>query len=121
MFIQCSEKQGSAYFEFQYCKKEWNIKKILKKGYSFWEADSLLVHIDSDRDFFENYGDYLMPPNFPDGTQGLDPYGVNYYTKEQTNIIMEQIKKDQPKEFEALVTWLEKAVTEYNGFFFLGI
>ena len=35
MFIPCSEKQGSAYFEFQYCKKEWNIKKLLKKGYSF--------------------------------------------------------------------------------------
>ena len=118
MFIPCSEKQGSAYFEFQYCKKEWNIKKILKKGCSFWEKDSLLVHVDCDRDFFENYGGYLETP---DGTQKLDPYGVNYYTKEQTFVIIEQIKNDKPQEFDVLVTWLEKAATEYNGFFFLGI
>ena len=118
MFISCSEKQGTAYFEFQYCKKEWNIKKLSKKGYSFWEKDSLLVHVDYDRDFFENYGTYL---DTPDGTQKLDPYGVNYYTKEQALVIMERIKNDKPQEFEALVTWLEKAVTEYNGFFFLGI
>ena len=121
MFIPCSEKHGSAYFEFQYCKKEWNVKKILKKGYSFWENDSLLVHIDSDKDFFENYGDYLNTPNFPEAKQALDPYGVNYYTKEQTFVIMERIKNDKPKEFEALIVWLEKAATEYNGFFFLGI
>ena len=118
MFIPCSEKRGSAYFEFQYCKKEWNIKKLLKKGYSFWGKDSLLVHVDYDRDFFENYGDYLETP---DGTQKLDPYGVNYYTKEQTFVIIEQIKNDNPQEFDVLVTWLEKAATEYNGFFFLGI
>lgn len=121
MFIPCSEKQGSAYYEFQYCKKEWNIKKILKKGYSFWEKDSLLVHIVSDIDFFEIYGDYLNTPNSPDGSQKLCPFGVNYYTKEQTFVIIEQIKNDKPQEFEALVAWLEKAVTEYNGFFFLGI
>lgn len=47
--------------------------------------------------------------------------GVNYYTKEQTYTIMEQIKNDKPQEFEALVAWLEKAVSEYNGFFFLGV
>ena len=121
MFIPCSEKQGSAYFEFQYCKKEWNIKKLLKKGFSFWEKDSLLVHVDSDRDFFENYGVYLETPDSPYGTQILDPYGVNYYTKEQTFVIIEQIKIDKPQEFDVLVTWLEKATTEHNGFYFLGI
>ncbi len=121
MFTPCSEKQGTAYFEFQYCKKDWNIKRILKKGYSFWEKDSLLIHVDNDRDFFENYGDYLKSPDYPDGTGALDPYGVNYYTKEQTLLILDKIKSDKPKEFEALVTWLKKAVNEYNGFFFLGI
>ena len=121
MFIPCIQRQGTAYFEFQYCKKEWNIRKILKKGYSFWEKDSLLVHVDGSCDFFEIYGDYLKSPDSYDGMQALDAYGVNYYTKEQTSVIAEQIKKDQPQEFEALVAWLEKAVTEYNGFFFLGI
>ena len=121
MFIPCSEKRGSAYFEFQYCKKEWNIKKLLKKGFSHWEKDSLLVHVDYDRDFFDNYVDYLETPDSPDETQELDPYGVNYYTKEHTFVIIEQIKNDKPQEFDVLVSWLEKAATEYNGFFFLGI
>ena len=120
MFIPCSEKQGSAYFEFQYCKKEWNIKKLLKKGYSFKEKDSLLVHVSSDSDFFKNYADYLNSSNSPDGMMELY-VGVNYYTKEQTSVIVEQIKKDKPQEFETLVAWLEKAVTDYNGFFFLGV
>ena len=121
MFIPCSEKQGSAYYEFQYCKKDWNTKKILKKGYSFWEKDSLLIHVDNDRDFFENYGDYFKAPKSPDGTQQLDPYGVNYYTKEQTLTIIEQIENDKPPYYETLVAWLKKAITDYNGFFFLGI
>ena len=121
MFISCSEKQGTAYFEFQYCKKEWNVKKLLKRGYSFWEKDSLLIHVDDDMRFFENYGKYLEKPNSPDGTQQLDPFGVNYYTKEQTLIIIEQIENDKPPYYETLATWLKKAITDYNGFFFLGI
>ena len=121
MFTPCSEKQGSAYYEFQYCKKDLNAKKILKKGYSFWEKDSLLIHVDNDRDFFENYGDYFKAPKSPDGTQQLDPYGVNYYTKEQTLTIIEQIENDKPPYYETLVAWLKKAITDYNGFFFLGI
>ena len=120
MFIPCLERQGSAYFEFQYCKKEWNVKKILKKGYSFWEKDSLLIHIDSESDFFNSYSNYLDATNSHDGMMELY-FGVNYYTKEQTSIIIEQIKRDKPQEFETLVAWLEKAATEYNGFFFLGI
>ena len=121
MFIPCLERKGSAYFEFQYCKKELSIKKLLRRGYSFKEKDSLLIHVDSDKDFFENYGDYFKAPKSPDGTQQLDPYGVNYYTKEQTLTIIEQIENDKPPYYETLVAWLKKAITDYNGFFFLGI
>ena len=121
MFVSCSEKQGSAYFEFAYCKKEWDVKKLLKKGYTHWESDSLLVHIDNDVEFFENYHAYLQTPDSPNGAQQLDPYGVNYFTKAQTLTIIEQIEKDKPPYYETLGTWLIKAVNEYNGFFFLGI
>ena len=81
----------------------------------------MLIHVDSDKDFFENYGDYFKAPKSPDGTQQLDPYGVNYYTKEQTLTIIEQIENDKPPYYETLVAWLKKAITDYNGFFFLGI
>ena len=121
MFIPCLERKGSVYFEFQYCKKELSIKKLLRRGYSFKEKDSLLIHVDDDRRFFENYGKSLEKPNSPDGTQKLYPYGVNYYTKEQTLTIIEQIENDKPPYYETLATWLKKAITDYNGFFFLGI
>lgn len=47
--------------------------------------------------------------------------GVNYYTKEQAVDILQRIKKDKPKDYEILAEWLEKAVSEYNGFYFLGV
>lgn len=121
MFIPCSEKQGTAYFEFQYCKKEWTTKKLIKKGFSYWEKDSLLVHIDNDKEFLDNYEVYLQFPTVPKGKGDFDFCSSNYYTKEQTLLILDQIKNDKPKEFETLVAWLEKATTDYNGFFFLGI
>ncbi len=121
MFLPCSEKQGSAYYEFQYCKKEWNIKKLLKKGYSFWEKDSLLVHVDNDSAFFDSYADYLKTPDSSNGTQDFYACGVNYYTKKQASVILEKIKLNKPKDFEILADWLDKAISEYNGFYFLGI
>ena len=72
-------------------------------------------------EFLKSYEDYLKSPVAPQKTQEPDLYGVNYYTKDQTLSIIERIKVDKPKEFEILLAWLEKAVTEYNGFFFLGI
>lgn len=122
MFIPCSEKKGSAYYEFQYCKKTWPLPKLTSPGgYGYWEKDSILVHIDNDEEFFENYRQYLEPTNAPDGTAGFCYYGVNYYTKEQAKALLKRISEDKPKEYEVVVAWLEKAVTDYNGFFFLGI
>lgn len=121
MFIPCTDKQGTAYFEFQYCKKDWNIKKILKNGYSFWEKDSLLVHIDNDKKFFDNYLKYFELTNAPNGKTVFCYYGVNYYTKEQTVSILERINTDKPNEYQVLIKWLEKAISDYNGFFFIGI
>ena len=97
------------------------MKKLLKKGYTYLDKDSLLIHVDNEIEFFENYGDYLEKPNSPNGMQIFDPYGINYYTKEQAFIIIEQIENDKPPHYEILVTWLKKATTDYNGFFFLGI
>lgn len=121
MFISCKDRNGSAYYEFQYCKKDMILKKLLDKGYGFWAEDSLLVHTDDDEEFFKNYLKYLCFTNAPDGTNEFCEYGVNYYTREQTRAISEKIKEDRPKDFEILADWLYKAVTDYNGFFFLGI
>lgn len=121
MFTPCTEKRGTAYFEFQYCKKEAPLEKLVKNGYGHWEADSLLVHMDSGEEFFKHYREYLEAANAPDGANEFCYYGVNYYTREQTEHIITAIRKDLPKGCETIVGWLEKALTEYNGFYFLGI
>lgn len=122
MFIPYSEKKGSAYFEFKYCKREWPLKKMLKpSGYECGEKDSILVHINNDEQFFESYLKYLESTNAPNGTTEFCFYGVNYYTKEHTLVIIEQITKDKPREYEVLAEWLKKAAALYNGFYLLGI
>lgn len=120
MFISYIEKKGTGYFEFQYCKKDCSIQKILKKGYDFWTEDSLFVSISNEEKLLDNYYKYLRETNTPDGTNKFNPYGVNYYTKEQTLSIINEIKKDKPENYERLVLWLENAV-KLNGFFVLGI
>ena len=57
----------------------------------------------------------------PDGSGTFCYYGINYYTKERTAQMLGQIRADRPEEWEVLLPWLEKAVSKYNGFYFLGI
>ena len=112
IFIQCTDKKGSAYFEFQYCKG-----KPTKNHGRFWLGDSLLVHIDNEEIFFDNYFRYFDSPK--EGK--FNYYGPNYYTKEQTEDILQKVREDKPQEHDTVCTWLEKAATEYNGFYILGI
>ena len=121
MFIPCKGKTGTAYFEFQYCKKEWTGGNFMESGYSYWEEDSLLIHVDEADLFFDQYGKYFRCPQAVSGVSKLEYCGENYYSKEQTAQILQRIKKECPQEHEPLIAWLEKAVTEYNGFFMIGI
>lgn len=118
MFLSCSERTGTAYFEFQYCKNNWEIKKLIRQGYRFWDSESLLVSDEDDRKFFFHYGKYLESP---DGQKQFNPFGPNYYTKEHSKRILNNITEEKPLDWETLADWLKKAVDEYNGFYFFGI
>lgn len=113
MFVTNGERSGStAYFEFSYCK---NPKKFGNdSSFKYWSVDSLCVHIDDEKVFFENYGKYLKNPRF-------DYFGLNYYTKEQTKEIIKQITRDKPQEYAILLSWLQCAADDYYGFCFVGI
>lgn len=120
LFIPCNKRKGSNYYEFQYCKIDKPIDKILN-NYKFGAEDSLLVHGDNDKAFMEIYADYLDNPYSPDNSNTFCCYGVNYYDKEKTRIIINTLKNSQPIYYEVLISWLKNAVTLYNGFYFLGI
>ena len=50
----------------------------------------------------------------------MDLLGINYYSSEQTVLIIEKIKKENPKDCMELLRWLEGA-GKYNGFYILGV
>ncbi len=112
---------GTCCYEFQYCKKNGSQEKMAKKGWGYWLTDSLLVSADFDDVFFDQYFKYLKTPYSPDGSNCFDEFGMNYYSKEMTQKIIEQLNEDKPKEYQTLVEWLQKATDQYNGFYFCGI
>lgn len=116
MFVSNNARSSSAYFSFEYYKR----KKLfcVYRRLSFWSADCICVHLDDEKMFFENYGKYLENPF---KQIEFDYFGPNYYTKEQTIAIIEQINQDKPLEYEVITEWLQKAVSIYNGFYFMGI
>lgn len=123
IFLPMSQKKSgtSAYYEFQYCKKDLPTDVLVKEGYGYWQEDSLIVYIDDDARLFEHYLSYLSPTHAPNGTKEFCYFGVNYYTKEETAKILKRLEKDKPPYSEPLIKWLAGAAEEYNGFFFLGI
>jgi hypothetical protein len=122
MFVSYIERQGSAYFEFQFYKKGLPAKRAAKDYQHYWLEDSLYVHMDWQNTLTEHYLPYLKETYCPDGHLGEFCYfAPNYYSKEQTAAMAERIRADRPPEWETLLPWLERAAAAYNGFFLQGI
>ena len=122
IFLPTSSKKNgsSAYYEFSFCKKYMPIDELVKKGYTYWSEDSLLLHMENDSRFFDHYMKYFKNPHSPDGSGKFCYCGVNYYTAEEARKIRAQIEKEAPPYSAPLIAWLCEA-EKYNGFFFLGI
>ena len=121
LFLPCRVRWGTAWFEFQYCKTEASLKKILDHPQQHWMSDSLIVYLDDQERLLDAYLPYLEHPESPDGSGTFCYYGINYYTKERTAQMLEQIRADRPEDCDILIPWLEKAASKYNGFYLLGI
>ncbi len=117
---KAKKKGSSAYYEFSFCKKNMPIDELTKNGYEHWSEDSLLLYIDDDARFFEHYKKYFEKPHSPDGSRRFYYAGVNYYTAEEAEKILEKIEKDAPPYSAPLIAWLKQAQA-YNGFFLLGV
>lgn len=124
MFIDSATRKnfgGTGYFEFQYCKEQLPFRKLIKGSGRFWLEDSLYFYMDYDRIFFYDYGEYFSRPTTPNGKRVFDCWGSNYYTKEQAAEIVKAIGQNAPVDSEILIPWLERAATEFNGFYICGI
>lgn len=123
MFIGNAERKkrgGSAFYEFQFCRREGDALTQVRSPYSYRQEDSLYFHMDYEDIFDREYREIFQEPTNPDGGRRFDPDGVNYYTKEQTQTIIGEIKARCPFECQNLLPWLERAA-EYNGFYLMGL
>lgn len=122
MFIKNSERKGTCYFEFQFCK----IKNPLHDGKTkdnveFWMSDSLLLSDDDFDVFYDKYGEYFECAVFPNGKTGFDYCGINYYSPEKTLEIYNALRSCIDKENGEFIDWLKTDLDLYNGFYILGL
>ncbi len=113
---------GSAFVEIQYCRLPRGTSKesiVSFDGGAFWDIASL--YIDDENIFFNEYGKILgdgLYNNMKRGT--VDIYGINYYSPENTESIIERLKVYKPNGYEIFLDWLA-ADANKNGFYVLGI
>lgn len=115
---------GSAFIEILYCKLKPNtrIKKIVSiNAIDYWQDDSLYVYVDDIEEFFSNYKDIFNNGVYNNLKKGeIDMYGINYYSSQQLNEIIDKIEKQKPLDYSVLLEWLKQGIN-YNGFYILGI
>lgn len=114
------EYGGSCFIELQFCSlpKGTPIETLVNSDVH-WQDDSL--YVDDENKFYKEYSsifDCGVYNNLSSGT--VDVYGLNYYSPEKTDIIIDKLGREKPCDYQMLLDWLEKS-KEYNGFYILGI
>ncbi len=115
MLLTYKERKGDEYFEFQYRRKDYEPNEEVQKN-------SLFLYWDDEEAFFEIYEPYFNAMNVLTGKEEpFDFFSENAISKEQSHVLREKLLKHRPEGYEVFAEWLEKAYTEYNGFYILGI
>ncbi len=114
---------GSDFIELQYCKlsKDSKITSIISiESINCWKDDSLYVSGDDMELFFSQYKEIFNGGIYNNGKNGVvDLLGINYYSPQQSEIIIKHVLEQQPLDYQILLNWL-KDVKRYNGFYILG-
>ena len=111
---------GSDFIELQFCRLPayTSIKKLVDNDI-YWQEDSL--YIDDENLFYKEYSEFFSCGIYNNLSSGVvDLYGLNYYSPDLTDIIIEKIKNTKPLDYEVLLDWLNKSKA-YNGFYILGL
>ena len=104
---------GADFIEIQYCRlaKGTSIRKIVSvDAISHWKDDSLYICGDDMERFYQHYGD-IGPMNL---------WGINFYSRDQANNMIERLAEKKPPEYQILCRWL-RAGEQYLGFYLLGV
>ena len=115
---------GSYFIEIQYCRTALYTERqelVAVDAIEPWKDDSLYIYGDDDNAFLSYYGEIFTGGIYNNGKSGaVDLCGINYYSPEQTERIVERVKRTRPLDHQTLLRWLERA-DGYNGFYVLGL
>ena len=114
------EYGGSDFVELQFCRlpTDTPLKKLVDSDIH-WQDDSL--YIDDENLFYNEYSEIFSCGIYNNLTSGVvDLYGLNYYSPDLTDTIIEKIKDKKPFDCEMLIDWLNQSKA-YNGFYILGL
>ena len=115
---------GGDFVEFQTCrlKPGTSLREILSNPrLAHWEDDSLYVCGDDCAAFYAACGAIFTGGFYGNLESGpLDWCGLNYFTPEQSAVIVQRLRLEQPPDCGLLLEWLEQG-SGYNGFYVLGI
>ena len=121
MFIDGTDRKGSAYLEFQYNDIEEPFKKIQLNKIQHFKDSSLLLSDDKLDNFLNIYYEFFKDCTSLDGSDNFCHYGLNFYSKELTKKLYNTIKSKNIFGSERLLLWLSEAFTSHKGFYILGI
>ena len=71
--------------------------------------------------FEEKYLPYFLKTLTPNGKSDYDPFGLNYYSKEQVQTILNELLVADLPDKDIFCKWLQKCIDCYYGFYILGI
>ena len=115
---------GTDFMEMQYCKLPLDLlqkKRVSVQKIEHWKNDSLYISGDDVDAFFVYYGQIITNGLFGNGKIGpIDPFGINFYAREQVDPMMKRIKDERTPDYNILLGWFE-AGEAYGGFYLLGI
>ena len=113
---------GGDFIELAFCRQPRGTDPETIVSYcDFWQEDSLYIYGDDTEAFSDAYGKIITGGLYGNLRTGpVDLCGINWFSTEQTEKIIDKIRKEKPKDFEYLLSWLE-AGKEYNGFYILGL
>ena len=115
---------GSDYIELQYCRFPvgTETKKIISVNrIRHWENDSLYVYGEDSPLFYASYGTIITGGIYNNMRQGsMDLYGINFYSHQQAQQIIQRLVAQTPPDYQPLLHWLQSG-TNCIGFYLLGV
>ena len=122
--LERREFGGADFIEIQYCRlaKGTSIRKIVSvDAISHWKDDSLYICGDDMERFYQHYGDIITGGIYNNGDCGpMNLWGINFYSRDQANNMIERLAEKKPPEYQILCRWL-RAGEQYLGFYLLGV